>query len=592
MARISAELKQQILDKTDFLAVYQEHVRLQKKGASYWGLCPFHSEKTPSFSVSAETGLFYCFGCHKGGSVIQFLMDVDKLGYSETMEELARRAGIQIHFEESEHANETEKNRQVLLELYERLTKTFQWFLLEHPSGSPALKILYSRGLSDPLIHSFGLGYAPASRQWLHSFLIKKGYSNTFLAQSGLFSKSDPTWPLFANRIMFPIRDTKGRVVAFGGRNLDNEGPKYINSPETIIFKKQETLFAFSHALETIKQKDEAIVCEGYMDALSFHAAGLTNAVAPLGTAFTSHQAMLIRRRASRSILCFDTDSAGLIAAERACAIATAAGLEASVLMLSEGKDASEILEKKGAGELTRMAKNTINAGHFLLERASKNFDISTMEGKSKAVSFLFPFLDALDSDVRRQEYMKEIGKEFGVSPRAVEMDYNRAKATGAFRQRTDTAQHLSPNAAISARTADIVFLAAVILSEDPFQILSTGLTIENLEDTRARDLYAAIVDAHKENVRDIDGILSFCTDDSAVRFVREIDASGELHDNLERIIQDSLQQKRKSALEKERQRLVGKLHQGFETETEKKILEDIMKIDAELKITGGDINE
>jgi len=592
MARISAELRQQILDKTDYLSVYQEHMRLQKKGGSYWGLCPFHSEKTPSFSVSADTGLFYCFGCHKGGSVIQFLMDVDKLGYGETMEELAKRAGIQIKIEESEYASEAEKSRQALLELYDRLSKTFQWFLYEHPSGKQALDTLHSRGLSDSLIKSFGLGYAPANRQWLYSFLRTKGYSDNFLRQSGLFAKSDQTWPLFAHRIMFPIRDSKGRVIAFGGRIMDKDGPKYINSPETIIFKKQDTLFAFSDALETIKKQDEAIICEGYMDALSFHAAGLTNAVAPLGTAFTSHQAMLIRRRASAAVLCFDTDSAGLVAAERACAIATAAGLEASVLLLSEGKDASEILEKMGAGELTRMAKNTINAGHFLLTRASQNFDISTMEGKAKAVSFLFPFLDALDSDVRRQEYIKEIGKELGVSAHAVEMDYSKAKATGTFRQRTESVQNSPQTTAISARTADLVFLAAILLSENPFRILSSELKIERIEDARARDLYTAIADAQKEGIRDIEGILSLCADDAAVRFVREIDASGELNDNFERIIQDSLAQKKKNALEKERQKFVSKLHQNTEAESEKKILEEIMKIDAELKITGGDVNE
>jgi DNA primase len=391
MARISPEIRQEILDKTDFLSVYQEHVRLQKKGASYWGLCPFHSEKTPSLSVSGDTGLFYCFGCHKGGSIIQFLMDVDKLTYTEAMEELARKAGVQIRFEESEHAGEAEKDRQALLELYDRLSKTFHWFLVNHASGRRGLDVLHTRGLSDELIEKFSLGYAPASRQWLYSFLKAKGYSDNFLKHSGLFSKNDQYWPLFADRIMFPISDARGRVIAFGGRAMDQEGPKYINSPETAVFKKQDTLFALFQALDSIKSSDEALICEGYMDVLSFHAAGITNAVAPLGTAFTSHQAMALRRRASRVVLCFDSDEAGLHAAERACSIAAAVGLETSGLLPEGGKDASEILEKKGAGEVPRMAKNTINAGHFLLTRAGQLFDISTMEGKAKAVSFLYP---------------------------------------------------------------------------------------------------------------------------------------------------------------------------------------------------------
>jgi len=591
MARISQDQRQEILDRTDFLTLYQEHVRLQKKGGSYWGLCPFHSEKTPSFSVSADTGLFYCFGCHKGGSIIQFLMEIDKLTYHETMDELAHRAGIQIKFEKSEYSNEVEKNRQALLELYDRLSKTFYWFLTQHASGHRALEILHARGLEDSLIEDFGIGYAPAHKEWLYSFLTSKGYSENFLKQSGLFSRRDPTWPMFADRIIFPIKDIKGRIIAFGGRIIDQEGPKYINSPETSIFKKHDALFAFSNAIETIKQSDVALVCEGYMDALSFHAAGLTNAIAPLGTAFTSHQAAAIRRRASRVVLCFDTDEAGLRAAERACAIATAAGLETSVLLLEGGKDASEILEKKGAGELTRMSKNTINAGHFLLSRALKNFDISTMEGKAKAVSFLFPFLDAVDSDVQRFEFIKDIAKTLGISAHAIEMDYTKAK-TGGFSRKKASFEGDVPNVIHSARTADLVFLSAVILSEDPFRILASDLNIESIEDPRAKDLYVALSEAEKEGVRDVDGILSCCTNDAAARFVRELSASGELSENIEQIVEDRLAQKRKVNLEKERQKYVDQLRDAQETEHENKILEEIMKIDAEIKATGGEINE
>jgi DNA primase len=596
MARISPQIRQEILDKTDFLSVYQEHVHLQKKGASYWGLCPFHSEKTPSFSVSVDTGLFYCFGCHKGGSIIQFLMDVDKLTYTEAMEELARRSGVQIHFEESERTGEVEKERQALLELYDRLSKTFHWFLVNHKSGRKGLEVLHKRGLTDELIEKFNLGYAPANTQWLYLFLKKKGYSDNFLKRSGLFSKNDQYWPLFANRIMFPISDAKGRIIAFGGRAMEQEGPKYINSPETVVFKKQDTLFALSQALDSIKSLDEALICEGYMDVLSFHAAGMTNAVAPLGTAFTSHQAMALRRRASRVVLCFDSDEAGLHAAERACSIAAGVGLETSVLLPEGGKDASEILEKRGAGELTRMSKNTINAGHFLLTRAGQLFDISTMEGKAKAVSFLFPFLDALDSDVRRQEYIKGIGKVLGVSAHAVEMDYAKAKISGMNRLRNVTNSNLTPSTSNSARTSDLVFVAAAILSHNSFQLLSANLDSDDIDDPRARDLFAALQDAQKDGIQDVEGILSLCADDAAVRFVREVDASGELKAGLEKILQDGLAQKRRVILEKERKKLVVQLQAseagGSDISREKTILEDIMKIDEELKTRGGAVNE
>jgi len=596
MARISPQIRQEILDKTDFLSVYQEHVRLQKKGASFWGLCPFHSEKTPSFSVSPDTGLFYCFGCHKGGSIIQFIMDIDRLSYTEAMQELAQRCGVQIRFEESEELGETEKERQALLELNERLSKTFHWFLMNHDFGRPALEILHKRGLSDELIEKFSIGYAPANRQWLYSFLKAKGYTDDSLKHSGLFSKKDLAYPLFADRIMFPIGDAKGRIIAFGGRAMNEDGPKYINSPDTAVFRKQETLFAFSQAVDSIKNSDTAIICEGYMDALSFHAAGLTNAVAPLGTAFTSQQAMIIRRKSSNIILCFDTDEAGLHAAERACSIATATGLETRVLLLEEGKDASEILEKKGAGELTRMAKNTINAGYFLLTRANQLFDISTMEGKAKAVSFLFPFLDALDSDVKRQEYIKEVGRIIGVSSHAVAMDYAKAKVSGMRRTRdTYGISNLPYGSSNSARTSDLLFMAAIILSENPFQFIDENLDIENFDDPRAKDLFLALQEAQKEGILDIEGILSRCTDEAAARFVREVDTSGELQGGLEKIIKDGFEKKKKAALERKRRDLVTQL-QSLSVDAdplqEKLILEEIINIDGELKATGGDINE
>lgn len=600
MARIASETRQQILDRTDFLSVYQEHVRLTRKGSSYWGLCPFHAEKTPSFSVSAETGLFYCFGCHKGGSVIQFLMDLDKLSYTEAMEELARRAGVELHFEQSEAARETDRERQALLELYDRLSRTFNWFLCEHASGTSALAILRKRGIPDTLVERFRLGYAPSQRNWLYSFLKSKGYSDEFLARSGLFSRNDPSWPLFSGRIMFPITDVKGRVIAFGGRTMQDEGPKYINSPDTLLFRKQEHLFGIAQALESIKAKDEAIICEGYMDVLSFHAAGIANAVAPLGTAFTSQQALALKRRASRAILCFDADEAGMKAAERACAIATAAGLETSVLILKGGKDASEILESQGAEELTRLSKNTINSGHFLLDRASRIFDITTMDGKAKAVSFLFPFMDALDSDVKRQEFIKETAKVLGVSAHAVEMDYARARASDTFRIRRDAVAQREAAAeplqrSRAARTLDLLFMTAVILSDASRETIVSKLTEEDLEDQRARDLLSALKEAEHDGVRDIDAVLSMCADEAAVRFVREIAASGEIDGAGDKIIEDGLARIRKRVLEKECARLISQL-QSLPRETDgadkKQLMEQIMRVVEELKKTGGSLDE
>ncbi|MCX7775205.1 MAG: DNA primase [Spirochaetaceae bacterium] len=602
MGRISSETRQAILEKTDFLAVYQEHVRLVRKGSSYWGLCPFHTEKTPSFSVNAETGLFYCFGCHKGGSIVQFLMEMEKLTYHETMIELARRAGVPLSFDDRkpEEIQNEEKDRRDLLDLHERLATTFNWFLTNTPHGRNALDVLHRRGIDDTLIEKFRLGYAPADRGWLHAFLRSKGYSDEFLAKSGLFSGNNPTWPLFADRIMFPIMDAKGRVVAFGGRCMSDDGPKYLNSPDTLLYRKQETLFALPQALESIANQDAALVCEGYMDALSFHQAGITHAVAPLGTAFTARQALMLRRRAARVLLCFDGDEAGVRAAERACVVATAAGLEVSVLMLEGGKDASEILEKQGPGVLTQILKNTINAGTFLLTRARKLFDVSTMEGKAKAISFLFPYLDALDSDVKRQDFFRDISMATGVSAHAIASDFAKAKLAGGLgdqvrRTASEQIAQTPGQGQSRVRTADLLFMTAVALQPEFFNTVRAHVGKYDLDDPRARDLFEALEEAEVEGVHDLAGILTHCTDSSTVESVAAIAASGELAGERDRLILDGTWRIRKRTLQRRKQALIDSLATaGGEADPAKiqETMETIMRIDAELKHSGGSLDE
>lgn len=426
MGRIPDHLVQEVLDKTDIVAVVSDHVRLTKKGGRWVGLCPFHTEKTPSFSIDPDKGLYYCFGCHKGGSAVQFLMELDKLSFPEAMEELAKKAGIAL--EQEEAPSEEERERRALYELYERLCGTFHWFLTENPAGLKARERLQTRGIPDSITTEFRLGYAPRDRRWMYQFLLGKGYSSTFLQRSGLFAGSSHDFPIFSDRLMFPISDVKGRVIAFGGRLLEGEGPKYINSPDTPLFKKQDNLFALEKALPTIKKQGEALICEGYMDALSFHAADVRIAVAPLGTAFTASQARLLKRWADRVLLCFDSDEAGTKATERACAIAASAGLDAQVVLLPGGKDASEILEKEGMGTLQKLRDFTINGGDFLVRRAKELYDISTVDGKARASTFLYPYVDALDSEVKRYAFLELASREFGANPISIRADYEAAK--------------------------------------------------------------------------------------------------------------------------------------------------------------------
>ncbi|NLJ45308.1 MAG: DNA primase, partial [Treponema sp.] len=390
MKRIRKDSLEAVLGRTDVAAVIGEYVRLQRSRSGYKGLCPFHNEKTPSFNVVPEKGLFYCFGCQKGGDVIAFLREIEGLSFVEAVERLAEKAGVQLEYEGADgfpdEAARESRERDTLYELYERLTSTFQWLLREHPSGKAAREYLDRRKVSREIQESFRLGYAPRDRRWLFDFLRKKGYSPEFLAGTGLFSRDHPDRALFADRVMFPITDYRGRSVAFGGRLLQGDGPKYLNSPESRVFHKQDNLFALSTSAKAIRQDRTALICEGYMDVLAFHQAGIGYAVAPLGTAFTDGQARLLRRYADQAVFCFDSDDAGQRATEKALMTAARIGLRAKVLVLEGGKDPAEILETRGEEELKKLSIFTINGDDFVVRRARTARDTTTAEGKALAL--------------------------------------------------------------------------------------------------------------------------------------------------------------------------------------------------------------
>jgi len=603
MAKIPEATIQEIMDRTNFLAVYQEKVRLIKKGNKWWGLCPFHTERTPSFSIDAERGLFYCFGCHKGGSIIDFLMETEKLSFFEAVSDLAEKANVPLKLEQNGDTRE-ESERFQLYEMYEKLARAFHWLLINHDSGREALQILEKRGLSDKEIQGFLLGYAPADKNWLYGFLKSKGYSEEFLARTGLFSQRNRTFPLFADRIIFPISDPKGRIIAFGGRLIHGEGPKYINSPDTAIFKKQENLFAFDKSMEAIKETGIAVICEGYMDAISFHAAGIRNAIAPLGTAFTPRQAQLVRRRAEKVILTFDADSAGKKATERAISIAANAGLEVMVASFRDFKDASEILEKQGPQALKKSLEYCINAGVFLIQQARETFDLTSMEGKARAVAFFYPYLDALDSEVKQNSFIEEVSRSFGINSAAIQADYLRAKSkipTARNLQKIDGRPILG-NANGSARTADLVFMAAVALKPQSFSRLSEMVKLEDLDDIRARDIYTALDQMYRDNPDSFSTarIVELIENESAKRFILEVAASGELDENIQKVIDDGALGVRKRSLEKKRYRLTIELERAMSDASgaEKKdgiineFLKEKMLLDAELSKLKGEMNE
>ena len=389
---IPQHIIEEVKGRNDIVQIVEQYVRLSKRSAAnLFGLCPFHAENTPSFSVSPEKQIYYCFGCHKGGDVIGFIMDVEKIGYIDALRLLAERSGVRIP--EPDDAN-YRKRAEISAQLYKVDAAAAAHFFLgltESPGGKAAREYLGKRGIASGTIRRFGLGYAADDWSDLWRHLRNKGFTAEILEKSGLFKQTnDKIYDLFRNRIMFPIFDALGRVVAFGGRVMDDSQPKYINSPENAIYTKGKHLYALNFAKKT--KEPALIIVEGYMDAIAMHQAGVDNAVAALGTALTQSQAQLARRYSEHVIIGFDADASGQEATLRSLDILAAKGCHVTVLQIPEGKDPDDYIRRNGADrfkDLVRRAMPLMDYKLLSSERKSMRdgtLDILTYQDRKSVV--------------------------------------------------------------------------------------------------------------------------------------------------------------------------------------------------------------
>ncbi|MGH0053734.1 MAG: DNA primase, partial [Sphaerochaetaceae bacterium] len=404
MAKISESVLEQIKERIPISEVVSDYVTLSARGGRLWGLCPFHQEKTPSFSVVDEQGFYYCFSCKKGGSMFDFIMEMEKVSFIEAVRILARRVHVEL-------ADETEEDRskrdlkETLFELYDKIAGSFHYLLRESKQAEHARSYLNERKVNHTMWEQFNLGYAPSDGSWLYSFLKKHHYSDELLGKSGLFSQNNPKFPLFRDRLMFPIRNWQGRTVAFGGRDLSGTSKaKYINTPETVIYSKKHNLFGLYESLDTIKKSQKAILCEGNFDVVALHQSGFTNAMAPLGTSFTAEQGKLLRRYCTSVQILFDSDQAGQNAAQKALVIAQNLGMENSVLALKDAKDASQLVQEKGEEALQNELHHAVQGFHYLVNNAVNQYDTLTPKGKTSVFHAVRPYLDVTQSSIEKQD--------------------------------------------------------------------------------------------------------------------------------------------------------------------------------------------
>ena len=411
--RYSDDVIEEVRTKNDIVDVVSQYVKLTRKGSSYFGLCPFHNEKTPSFSVTPAKQMYYCFGCGAGGNVFNFVMEYENYTFGEALSYLAQRAGVELpKIEYSREAKEKAERKALLLEINKKAAQYF-YYQLRREGGKSAYQYLTGRGLSEETIKKFGLGYSDKYSDDLYKYMKAKGYSDELLRESGLFNADERRgmYDKFWNRVIFPIMDVNNRVIGFGGRVMGDGKPKYLNSPETKIFDKSRNLYGLNVARTT--RKNYLILCEGYMDVISMHQAGFTNAVASLGTALTSGHASLLKRYTQEVFLLYDSDEAGIRASLRAIPILREAGVNAKVVSLKPYKDPDEFIKNMGPEALEERLLNASDSFLFRVHTGETEADMETPQGQNRFFEECARMLLELSDELERNLYIEAIVKEY-----------------------------------------------------------------------------------------------------------------------------------------------------------------------------------
>ncbi|MDD3279478.1 MAG: DNA primase [Lachnospiraceae bacterium] len=413
--RYSDELVEEIRLKNDIVDVIGGYVKLQRKGSSYFGLCPFHNEKSPSFSVSPGKQMYYCFGCGAGGNVFTFIMEYENYTFMEALKLLAERAGVELpELEYSKEAKEQADKKAVLLQMNKEAAK-YYYVQLRTPAAKPAMDYLKGRGLTDETIQKFGLGFSDKFGNGLYRYLKEKNYSDELLHESGLFNVDEKhgMYDKFWNRVIYPIMDVNNKVIGFGGRVMGDGKPKYLNSPETKIFDKSRNLYGLNAA--RISRKRNLIICEGYMDVISMHQAGFNNAVASLGTALTSLQASLLKRYTEEVLIIYDSDGAGVKAALRAIPMLKGVGLSTKVVNLRPYKDPDEFIQHEGHDAFQQRLLEAENSFLYEIRMSEQNYDMKDPQGKTDFFHEVAARLLGFEDEIERNNYIDSVARVYGI---------------------------------------------------------------------------------------------------------------------------------------------------------------------------------
>lgn len=498
------EVIEEVRQRNDIIDVISSYVKLKKTGSNYMGLCPFHNEKSPSFSVSGNRQMYHCFGCGVGGNVFTFIMEYENFTFLEALKYLADRCGMQLpEAQQTPEARRMADVRNRILEINKEAAKYYV-YQLKSPQGQQALAYLEDRALSPETIRRFGLGYSNKYSDDLYQYLKKKGYEDEILKESGLFTMderhgvSDKFW----NRVMYPIMDMNSKVIGFGGRVLGDGKPKYLNSPETKVFDKSRNLYGLNFA--RLSRSRTIILCEGYMDVIAMHQAGFTNAVASLGTAFTGLQANLLKRYADQILLLYDSDGAGVKAALRAIPILKEAGLPAKVVRLSPYKDPDEFIKALGREEFQKRLDESINSFYFEVEVLEQNFDLTDPESKTKFYNELAKKFLVFTEKLERNNYIEAVAEKYRIPKNDLEKLVNHYGAqvlaapdnTRIPRQRREENNHKKED---NIKESQKILLTWLIEDVSLFSKVDKILTAEDFREEPYKTVAASLFQQYNE---------------------------------------------------------------------------------------------
>ena len=496
----SSEVIEEVVSRNDIVDVISGYIKLKKSGSSYVGLCPFHNEKSPSFSVSGTKQMYHCFGCGVGGNVITFVMEYENYTFPEAVKMLADRAGIALPV--MEYSGEDRRERDIKTKLLEinKIAATFYYHQLKSPAGQSGLDYLKKRQLSDKTINTFGLGYAPQLTGDLYRMLKEKGYDDELLKESGLFTYEKGIREKFWNRVIFPIMDINNKVIGFGGRVMGDGKPKYLNSPETKLFDKSKNLYGLNVARSS--RKNNLIICEGYMDVISMHQAGFNQAVASLGTALTPGHARLMKRYTDNVLITYDSDEAGVKAALRAIPILKEAGLSTKVFNMRPYKDPDEFIKALGTEAFQERIDKAENSFMYEIGIIEKNYNRSDPESETAFEREVANKLVQFSEKLERDNYMKAVCRQFMIPEDGMrEMVIRIGSQGGIIPRQTQPVRRMEParkKKEDGIRQAEKILLTWMIEDGDIYDKVSEYIQPDDFIDPLFKDVASKVYEQYE----------------------------------------------------------------------------------------------